>query len=212
MESTEKRLASRLRRLSAHRILYYLKYQTSEMEGRWRDVVISWMFDIFELMRDNSALTLTVYAADGIRIDWKGVPIIRTQIRKKHLLGHMMKNYLLYEEADDIFNNRVKPSKPWAKMWRISSEEEIIKFTNRLRKLRKLTRKEKSELRRTIPRWVKEFVFERDDGCCQACGSPSDLHFDHILPFAMGGTGNLPDNVQLLCGGCNLEKSKSFKY
>ena len=59
---------------------------------------------------------------------------------------------------------------------------------------------------RLIPSWVKQEVFIRDDGKCAKCGATDELHFDHILPFAKGGTSASPDNIQLLCARHNLEK------
>lgn len=59
---------------------------------------------------------------------------------------------------------------------------------------------------RLIPSWVKHEVFVRDQGKCAVCGAEDELHFDHILPFAKGGTSASPDNVQLLCARHNLEK------
>ena len=32
-----------------------------------------------------------------------------------------------------------------------------------------------------------------------------DLHFDHIIPHALGGS-NEPENIQILCVDCNLSK------
>lgn len=62
-----------------------------------------------------------------------------------------------------------------------------------------------SHRREPIPRDVQHFVFQRDGGVCQECGTNEDLQFDHIIPVAMGG-GNGPDNLQLLCGPCNRSK------
>jgi hypothetical protein len=52
---------------------------------------------------------------------------------------------------------------------------------------------------------VKRFVFRRDEGICQTCGSRELLQFDHILPVAMGGSDE-PENLQLLCADCNRAK------
>jgi hypothetical protein len=38
------------------------------------------------------------------------------------------------------------------------------------------------------------------------CGASDDLHFDHDLPFSLGGTSITADNVQLLCARHNLAK------
>jgi hypothetical protein len=59
---------------------------------------------------------------------------------------------------------------------------------------------------RTIPREIKLAVWQRDKGQCQRCGSKSNLHFDHDIPYSLGGTSILAQNVQLLCAKCNLSK------
>lgn len=63
------------------------------------------------------------------------------------------------------------------------------------------------ERRRLIPGWVKLSVWARDGGRCVECGATDDLQFDHILPWARGGTSLTLDNVQLLCARHNREKS-----
>lgn len=63
------------------------------------------------------------------------------------------------------------------------------------------------EHRRIIPTWVKLEVWKRDGGKCVQCGATSELHYDHILPYAKGGTSITPENVQLLCARHNLQKS-----
>ena len=60
---------------------------------------------------------------------------------------------------------------------------------------------------RVIPSEVKREVWKRDEGRCVQCGSTDNLHFDHVLPFAKGGTSLLPENIQLLCARHNLRKS-----
>jgi len=63
-----------------------------------------------------------------------------------------------------------------------------------------------AERRRVIPTWVKLDVWKRDGGKCTKCGATGDLHFDHIIPWAKGGSSTTPENIQLLCGRHNLEK------
>jgi len=53
------------------------------------------------------------------------------------------------------------------------------------------------------------FVWQRDGGRCRKCGSRRDLHFDHVIPRSWGGASTV-DNVQLLCGRCNLSKGASL--
>lgn len=64
-----------------------------------------------------------------------------------------------------------------------------------------------AERRRLIPTSVKLEVWKRDDGKCSICGAIDELHFDHIVPFAKGGTSLTAANVQLLCARHNLAKS-----
>jgi len=51
-------------------------------------------------------------------------------------------------------------------------------------------------------------IMERDK-TCQLCGSDQDLQFDHIHPRSEGGLGT-EENLQLLCGTCNVFKSNNF--
>lgn len=61
--------------------------------------------------------------------------------------------------------------------------------------------------RRIIPTPVKLEVWKRDGGKCTQCGATDELHFDHVLPYAKGGTSMTAENVQLLCARHNLQKS-----
>lgn len=61
--------------------------------------------------------------------------------------------------------------------------------------------------RRIIPTAVKLAVWKRDGGKCVMCGAKNELHFDHVLPYAKGGTSLTEANVQLLCARHNLAKS-----
>jgi len=60
--------------------------------------------------------------------------------------------------------------------------------------------------RRVIPTSVKLEVWARDEGKCVVCGATDELHFDHDLPFSMGGTSLVAENVQLLCARHNTQK------
>jgi hypothetical protein len=62
------------------------------------------------------------------------------------------------------------------------------------------------EHRRIIPSNVKLAVWKRDKGACVECGSTTNLHFDHILPYSKGGTSDTEANVQLLCMKHNIGK------
>ena len=70
--------------------------------------------------------------------------------------------------------------------------------------------------RRTIPQDIKIAVAARDQGRCRCtaypchghagrCNSATNLHYDHVIPWSGGGTDTI-QNLQLLCGPCNLRK------
>ena len=59
---------------------------------------------------------------------------------------------------------------------------------------------------RYIPRGIRREVWKRDKGCCQfkspngeLCGERKFLEFDHVLPWALGGSSHSVDNVRILC-------------
>ena len=100
-------------------------------------------------------------------------------------------------------------------------KEEIaraIKDKQRRRELEKQVRQElidSGELfgeqmkRPRIPAEVRDAVYRKDGGRCQECGATEDLQFDHIIPFSKGGATSV-ENLQLLCGKCNREKSNKI--
>jgi hypothetical protein len=61
-------------------------------------------------------------------------------------------------------------------------------------------------VRKRIPTDVKRAVWERDRGRCVICKSQKNLEFDHVIPFAKGGS-NSEKNIQVLCQECNRKKS-----
>ena len=67
------------------------------------------------------------------------------------------------------------------------------------------------ERTRLIPSEVKREVWKRDEGKCVICGDTKNLHFDHDLPYAKGGTSLFAKNVRLLCVTHNLAKSDKIE-
>lgn len=67
------------------------------------------------------------------------------------------------------------------------------------------------EHNRVIPSHVKQIVYKRDRGVCALCGSNTNLHYDHDLPYSKGGVSFLPENIRLLCAKCNLRKSNKIE-
>jgi hypothetical protein len=64
---------------------------------------------------------------------------------------------------------------------------------------------------RVIPTLVKLEVWKRDKGCCVTCGNSTNLHFDHIIPYSLGGSSKDAENIQLLCARHNLEKHDAIQ-
>ncbi len=64
---------------------------------------------------------------------------------------------------------------------------------------------------RVIPTQIKLEVWKRDKGCCVRCGSSKNLHFDHIIPYSLGGSSKSAENIQLLCAKHNLEKHDAIQ-
>ncbi|MBS1982566.1 MAG: HNH endonuclease [Bdellovibrionales bacterium] len=61
------------------------------------------------------------------------------------------------------------------------------------------------ERTRYISQATKHAVWQAAGGKCAGCGSTHRLQFDHVRPFALGGD-SAPENLQLLCGSCNLRR------
>ena len=80
---------------------------------------------------------------------------------------------------------------------------------DRLRKIRAREADLAEARRERIPEEVRAFVWERDEGQCVTCGAKDDLQFDHVIPVARGGGASV-DNIQILCGDCNRQKSDSI--
>jgi hypothetical protein len=66
-------------------------------------------------------------------------------------------------------------------------------------------------VQRGIPSAIKQEVFKRDHGQCVICGARDNLHFDHDLPFSVGGSSLTAKNVRLLCARHNLQKSNKIQ-
>ena len=64
---------------------------------------------------------------------------------------------------------------------------------------------------RLIPTSVKLQVWKRDRGRCVICGSPNNLHFDHIIPYSKGGSSLVAENIQILCARHNIAKKDKIE-
>jgi hypothetical protein len=66
----------------------------------------------------------------------------------------------------------------------------------------------KHSTKRNIPERLKTLVLIRDGNRCKLCGDTvtgEDIHFDHVIPWSLGGETIL-ENLQILCAKHNLSK------
>ena len=56
---------------------------------------------------------------------------------------------------------------------------------------------------------VRKYVFTRDDYRCRKCGKAGRLECDHIKPIEQGGEVYNTNNLQTLCRGCHIEKTRN---
>ena len=66
-------------------------------------------------------------------------------------------------------------------------------------------------LRLNNRRWerVRRAVFKRDGYRCQSCGRAGRLECDHVVPLHHGGERYALANLQSLCRGCHVAKTRS---
>ena len=56
---------------------------------------------------------------------------------------------------------------------------------------------------------ARRSILHRDGWRCVKCGRAARLQVDHIVPVYMGGEEYAPDNLQTLCVGCHVEKTRA---
>lgn len=62
----------------------------------------------------------------------------------------------------------------------------------------------------SIPKKLRDQVFERDGYKCLKCGSVRLLQADHVFPESKGGETSF-ENLQTLCKRCNLKKGSKIE-
>ncbi len=62
---------------------------------------------------------------------------------------------------------------------------------------------------RQFPKEIERAAFFRSHGRCQGCGAKlasGDIHYDHVVPWALSCDSSLA-NCQVLCNGCHRDKT-----
>ena len=111
---------------------------------------------------------------------------IRTGIWSYNGMFHLVDSWLEKDEYRTVFKFRLIA---------VEGEEDFSSPTRR-----------DAPRRRVIPTRIKLAVWKRDGGKCVKCGATDELHFDHDLPWAKGGTSITEENVQILCARHNIAK------
>lgn len=103
-----------------------------------------------------------------------------------------------------VFNGVFRLTDCWGEQ---SGGRKVFKFRLELAEDASAPEPSLGERSRIIPSAVKLAVWKRDKGRCVVCGATVELHFDHIIPYSVGGSSVTTENVQILCARHNLEKS-----
>jgi 5-methylcytosine-specific restriction endonuclease McrA len=145
-----------------------------------------------------------VGSANGAAFEWaKANPdipaFIGTAVRGRR--------YWSYGGAMYVTTERLTPDDVVALVH--ESENRVKLKLQRARALQAMAAQTAAPRRDGIPREVKLFVWQRDHGCCVACGSNRDLEFDHVIPLSLGGSST-ERNLQLLCADCNRRKGATL--
>lgn len=79
----------------------------------------------------------------------------------------------------------------------------------------KYQHKNKSFYNSAVWRRTREYIYERDKGCCQRCGKfvfGRDAHVHHIVPIQEDESMKLePTNLKLLCKDCHMIEENEVK-
>lgn len=112
---------------------------------------------------------------------------------------------LFYNEHKD--RTDLDPKALEADVSRLMADEDVTKKGGVYEYL--LTGKERCLSIRAFDDRMKRAAYERQGGVCPYCGvhfELSEMHADHIKPWAKGGP-TTAENCQMLCRDCNLKKS-----
>ncbi|MFC2005419.1 HNH endonuclease [Chloroflexota bacterium] len=129
-----------------------------------------------------------------------------TRYKFNHCDPELVKVYEKIHSGIWVFNGLFRLVDAWQE---VINGRTVIKFRLELIQdddISMATESNDIEHSRVIPASVKLEVWKRDKGRCIKCGSTTNLHFDHIIPYSKGGSSLVAENIQLLCARHNLEK------
>lgn len=118
-----------------------------------------------------------------------------------------MRHYRRHFKDKTILCNCDDPKALEADVSRLMADEDVTKKSGVYEYL--LTGQERCLSIRAFDDRMKRAAYERQGGVCPYCGEHfelSEMHADHIKPWAKGGP-TTAENCQMLCRDCNLKKS-----
>jgi len=132
-----------------------------------------------------------------VKFQFTGSEELRGKLdRARELLRHKYPHGKLEDIIDEALDALLAKKDPEKKM-----ERKLIKSSSKHR-----PQKSSNSQPRYIPQHVKDTVWQRDQGRCQyvgpdgrQCDERGGLEFDHIKPWAKGGSSNDSKNIRLLC-------------
>lgn len=211
MAKSSRNTSHKKRTDNTHRLLYYLQERTTSKHADWRNATLRLFYQLYELRRDNPGIFLWVRAVDGVTVHLGTQQIVDFQFAQRHMLINAGLRSPLLSLGDRLFGKAALHEGSGVRQWKIQTIAEIDRLLGVLRRLPKEDVAAASQSR-SIPQRVREIVWERDGGKCKQCRSATNIHFDHIIPFAKGGSSTDPKNIRLLCAKHNLEQSASMKF
>ncbi|MBI4377295.1 MAG: HNH endonuclease [Elusimicrobia bacterium] len=129
--------------------------------------------------------------------------LVRKIDRARALLRHKFPSGRLESLVNEAFDELLNKRDPDRRPPRAASEPQ--------RQAKKPRSPASTARSRRIPRRVRETVWRRDGGRCafissqgKRCEAQQWLEYDHILPFALGGSSTEAANIRLACRTHNL--------
>lgn len=140
--------------------------------------------------------------------------------RQKYLKEYYKKNKeKLLEKQKEYYKNNKQKIRKYKKKYNSENKEKISKYFKELWKNsdRKIAKQISANKRVALKKSTgdntvtKKFIFSlkaKQKNRCIYCEANIEekFHIDHIVALSKGGT-HTSDNIQLLCGTCNLKKS-----
>jgi len=185
--------------------------------------VLKFLQDLGQFQENNPLVTLHVHTGDGIWVNYDGEDYFFIKPTQKYLLFHIFSSNgmsLAIEKQESLFVKDNERKVEYAyKVWKIYLDELkwIINYMSKnFKQPNYNTMQENDPHPRFIPGHVRQAVLEEFNRtgryCSGVAGSKkhkvaknSPIEFDHILPYAHGGSNSYV-NVQILCKECNRKK------